>query len=103
MRLKNKLFGDINIQSVLASALDNNHDILVFGATGADTFKQLGVVLRMLKMTNLKIKPNKLHQKLRFLDIVSEQKGVEPYPITITAITHCVGSTNERHGTKVMS
>ena len=55
MRLMDKLFGDLNFQSVLVYM----DDIVVFGATADVTLKRLGVGLHRLKVENLKIKPNK--------------------------------------------
>ena len=55
MRLMDKLFGDLNFQSVLVYM----DDILVFDATVEEILKRLEVVLHRLKVTNLKIKPNK--------------------------------------------
>ncbi len=45
-----KVFGDLNFQSVLVYM----DDILVFGATVEETLKRLEVVLQRLKMGNLK-------------------------------------------------
>ena len=66
MRRMDKLFGDLNFYSVLVYM----DDILVFGTTVKETLKWLDVVLQMLKVANLKIKPNKckmIHQRLRYL------------------------------------
>ena len=93
MRLMDKLFGDLNFQSVLVYM----DDILVFGATVEETLKRLEVVLQRLKSANLKIKPNKcqmFHQKLRYLGHIVSEEGVEPDPGKITAITQWIQPTN---------
>ena len=74
MRFMDKLFGDLNVQSVLVYM----DDIPVFGATVEETLKRLDVVVQKLKVANMTIKPNKcqmFHQKLRYLGhIVSERR-----------------------------
>ena len=93
MRLIDKLFGDLNVQSVLVYM----DDILVFGATVEETLKRLEVVLHRLKVANRTIKPNKcqmFHQKLRYIGHIVSEEGVEPDPGKITAITQRIQPTN---------
>ena len=93
MRLMDKLFGDLNFQSVLVYM----DDILVFGATVEETLKRVEVVLHRLKVANLKIKPNKcqmFHEKLRYLGHIVSEERMEPDPGKITAITQWIQPTN---------